>query len=99
MMKKRKIFSGSVINTRDVITFQGTSVKELEKEFKNSIDEYLAWCKEDGVEPAKQYSGKFCVRITPALHEKIAFAAKCLKISLNAFVEKSIRDELNQAQI
>ena len=28
-----KIFHGDVINTKNVITFQGTSVKEIEKAF------------------------------------------------------------------
>lgn len=44
------IFSGEVVNTKTVITFQGTSVKEIEGEFKASVDDYLAWCKEDGIE-------------------------------------------------
>lgn len=89
-----KIFSGTVINTRTVITFQGTSVEELEKEFKNSVDDYLEWCKEDGIEPEKPYSGKFNVRFLPALHRKAAIAAKKLNMSLNSFVEKSVEDEL-----
>ena len=44
-----KIFHGEVINTKDVITFQGKSVNDLEKAFKNSIDDYLEWCKKDGM--------------------------------------------------
>ncbi len=90
-----KIFSGEVINTRDVITFQGTSVNEIETEFHNSIDDYLNWCKEDGVEPEKPYSGKFNVRLMPELHQKVAAAAHVLNISLNKFVEKSLEDELS----
>ena len=42
------IFSGEVINTRTVITFQGTTVDEIENEFHASVDDYLEWCKEDG---------------------------------------------------
>ena len=76
------IFSGEVINTRTVITFHGTSVEELKKEFRASVDDYLEWCKEDGIEPERPYSGKFNV------------AAMKLGISLNAFIEKSARDEL-----
>jgi predicted HicB family RNase H-like nuclease len=52
-----KIFHGDIINTRDVITFQGKSVNEIEKAFKDSI----AWCHEDGIGPEKPYSGKFNV--------------------------------------
>lgn len=33
-----KIFHGDVINTQDVITFQGTTVEELEMVLRESID-------------------------------------------------------------
>ena len=45
------IFHGEVIGLRDVITFRGTTPEELKKEFKTSIDGYLAWCKKLGQEP------------------------------------------------
>ena len=47
------IFTGSVINVRTVITFQGSTVDEIEKEFKASVDDYLNWCREDGT-PAEK---------------------------------------------
>jgi predicted HicB family RNase H-like nuclease len=62
------IFHGEVINTRDVITFQGTSVKELKKAFENSVEDYLAFCKERGEEPDKPFSGNLVVRTRPDLH-------------------------------
>lgn len=89
-----KIFHGDVMNTRAVITFEGTSVKEIEKEFRASIDDYITWCEEDGIEPEKPYSGKFNVRLTPELHRKVAVAAKRNGLSLNRFVEKALYDEL-----
>ncbi|MDZ4796593.1 MAG: type II toxin-antitoxin system HicB family antitoxin, partial [Bryobacteraceae bacterium] len=57
------LFHGEVVNTRDVITFQGTSVKELEKAFRESVEDYLAFCAERAEEPEKPYSGKFVVRV------------------------------------
>ncbi len=33
-----RVFHGEVLDLRDVITFQGTSVEELEREFRNSIE-------------------------------------------------------------
>ncbi len=51
------IFHGEVINTRDVITFEGESLSDAEKAFRESVDDYLAWCREDGKEPDKPYSG------------------------------------------
>ena len=93
-----RIFSGEVINTRTVITFQGTTVDEVEIEFHASVDDYLEWCKEDGIEPEKPYSGKFNVRLTPLLHSQVAIAAKKMNMSLNSFVEKSLQDEISAMQ-
>ena len=89
------IFHGEVINTRDVITFQGKSVSELENAFKESIEDYISWCKEDGVNPERPYSGKFNLRISPELHKEIAITAKKMRMSINKFVEKAVLDELS----
>lgn len=89
-----RIFHGDVINTRDVITFQGKTVDEIEQAFKESIDDYLEWCAVEGVDPEKPYSGKFSLRLSPDLHKEAAVTAKRLKMSLNSFVEKALRDEL-----
>ena len=51
------IFHGGVINSRHVITFEGESLGEAEKAFSESVDDYLAWCREDGKEPDKPHSG------------------------------------------
>ncbi len=91
---ENRVFTGSVINVRTVITFQGSTVDEIEDEFKASVEDYLLWCKEDGIEPEKPYSGKFNVRFTPELHQQAAVGAKILGMSLNSFVEKSVMDEL-----
>ncbi len=84
------IFHGEVINTRDVITFQGTSVKELTKAFHDSIDDYLVFCAERGQEPEKPFSGNFLVRISPALHRQISSEAARSGKSLNAFVAEKL---------
>lgn len=90
------IFHGEVIGLKDIITFQGTSVEELEKEMAESIEFYLSWCKERGKEPEKPYSGKFMVRTTPELHSKAVIAASRIGLSLNKYIEKAIEDETRQ---
>ena len=89
-----KIFHGEVINTKDVITFQGKSVHELEKAFKDSIEDYVEWCESEGAAPEKPYSGKFNIRISPELHRAISLASSRQRLSLNSFVEKALKDEL-----
>jgi predicted HicB family RNase H-like nuclease len=51
-----KLFHGEVIGLKDVITFQGTAVDDLEKAFHDSVDDYLVWCKERGDKPERTFS-------------------------------------------
>jgi len=89
-----KIFHGDVVNTRDDITFQGTTVDEIEGAFKDSVEDYIQWCKSEGVSPEKPYSGRFNLRLSPALHKEIAITARKMNLSINNFVEKALKDEL-----
>lgn len=94
--EQARIFHGEVVGLRDVITFQGTSVEELEKDMAEAIDFYLDWCEERGKEPEKPFSGKFTVRTSPYLHSRAAVAAARVGVSLNKYVEKAIEDETRQ---
>lgn len=85
------VFHGEVINTRDVITFQGKSVRELQKAFRESVDEYLRFCAERGEQPDKPYSGHFVVRVSPELHRELAVRAGREGLSLNAFVQQALK--------
>ncbi len=85
-----KIFHGQVVGIKDVITFQGTSVEELRVAFSDSVDDYLAFCKERGEAPNKPYSGKFNIRISPELHAKLDVAAKAHNESINSYVSHTL---------
>lgn len=85
------IFHGEVLDTRDVITFQGRSVEELKTAFQESIDDYLAFCKQRGEEPNKPFSGQFVTRIPPELHRQVNLAASISGKSLNAWVLEQLQ--------
>jgi predicted HicB family RNase H-like nuclease len=87
-----EIFHGEVINLRDVITFQGTSVTELQQAFQESVEDYLAFCAERGEEPEKPFSGKFSVRIDPELHRQITLQARLANKSLNSWVSEQLQE-------
>jgi predicted HicB family RNase H-like nuclease len=89
------IFHGDVINTHDVITFQGKSVAELKKAFRDSIDDYLAFCQERGEEPDKPFSGQFVTRISPDLHRRASLAASLAGKSLNAWVAEQLQSAVD----
>jgi predicted HicB family RNase H-like nuclease len=85
-----EIFHGEVINTRDVITFQGDSVPKLKKAFRDSVDDYLAFCAARGEEPDKPFSGRVLIRISPDLHRQINLAATLSGKSLNAWMTEQL---------
>ena len=85
------IFHGEGINTRDVITFQGKSVAELKKAFRESVDDYLAFCARRGEEPDKPFSGQFVTRVSPDLHRRASVAANVAGKSLNAWVAEQLQ--------
>ena len=85
-----RIFHGEVLGTRDVITFQGSNPEEIESAFRDSIDDYLAFCEERGEEPDKPYSGKFVVRMPAMLHRRVADIAKLEDESINTVVLQAV---------
>ena len=85
------VFHGEVINTRDVITFQGSSVAELKQAFEDSVDDYLEFCASRGEEPEKPVSGKILVRVPPEIHRQIMAEARREGKSLNAYVLEKLR--------
>ena len=78
------VFHGEVINTIDVITFQGSSVEELKQAFQDSVDDYLEFCASRGEDPEKPFSGKFLVRVPPEVHRQVMAEARRQGKSLNA---------------
>ena len=84
------IFFGEVVDLRDVITFHGQSVEELEKSFRDSVEEYLKFCEEMSRTPGKPFSGKFNVRISSAMHRKLVVQARRDDKSLNQWVSDTL---------
>lgn len=84
------ILVGRVINTRDIIGFHGQTISEAIESFHAAIDEYLEDCQERGIDPNKPYSGKFNLRLPPALHSEIASAAAKSGKSLNQWVMEKL---------
>ncbi len=84
------LFHGEVINTRDVLTFQGQTLDDLHTAFADTIADYVEWCQERGKEPDRPYSGNFLLRLPPDLHRRIAIAAARAGKSVNAYVAETL---------
>ncbi len=84
------LFYGEVLGLRDVITFQGTNVEELEKEFRDSVDDYLEFCEERGEEPDRPFSGRLMLRLPPRLHRDVYVRARQEGKSLNQWTAEKL---------
>jgi predicted HicB family RNase H-like nuclease len=85
-----KVFYGKIEGINDLVNFEADNVKDLEKEFKEAVDDYLATCKEIGKKPDKTYKGVFNVRVTSELHKKVATIALRKDLKLNYVVKRSL---------
>ena len=84
------VFHGEVVDTRDVITFEGRSVEELREAFRESVDDYLEFCATRGEEPDKPFSGRLMVRIPSRLHRTLYTQAKQSGKSLNELITEKL---------
>ncbi|MEP0072962.1 MAG: type II toxin-antitoxin system HicB family antitoxin [Marinomonas sp.] len=83
---------GKLAFIRDLVTYEATTLKELDVEFRRSVDEYLLTCKELERVPQKPCKGSFNIRTGEALHREAVVAAEGQ--SLNAFVCDAIREKI-----
>jgi len=83
-------FVGEVINTNDILIFDGNNVSEIEQSFHGVVDDYIKDCKAENKEPDRPFSGQFVMRIKPELHRDLFIKAKQAGLSLNAFVNKEL---------
>ncbi|CAN5256373.1 type II toxin-antitoxin system HicB family antitoxin [soil metagenome] len=86
-----RLFHGEVAGLRDVVTFQGRSVEEIEESFRDSVDDYLEFCEERGEDPDRAFSGKFMVRVDPELHRKVTLRAELEGKSLNQLISEQLK--------
>lgn len=85
------MFRGEILGLNGGADFYGKTPDELRKEFKKSLRVFLDVCKEKGIEPYKDYSGKFNLRISPNLHAELAARAAAEGKSLNQWVTETLK--------
>jgi predicted HicB family RNase H-like nuclease len=93
-----KLLHGRILGIRDMVSFEGTDVKSLNRNFKAAVDEYLAFCKAEGKTPDVPFKGSFNVRISQDLHQRAALYAEEHDLKLNAVVQQALKEYLTQAE-
>lgn len=89
------LFYGEVLDIRDVVTFQSTSLEDLAKAFHDSIDDYLDYCKERGEQPDQPFSSRLMLRVSPRLSRRGLYA-KALQEFLAWYDDDEITRRLNE---
>ena len=84
-------FYGKVEGLKNsLILFEGNTVKELKKDFKNAIDEHLRLCKETNSDPERQCKGSLNVRLGTDLHAKAKMKSIEQNISINELIKNAV---------
>ena len=84
------VFLGRVAGLRDVVTFEGTTFAEVERAFRDSIDDYLAFCAQRGEPADRPYSGRIPLRVSPDTHRRAAMRAQSEGLSLTQWIAQRI---------
>ena len=72
------------------ISFEGETVNELKKDFKDAIDFYLDNCKLANEIPEKQCKGSLNVRLGVELHNKAKMKSIEQNISINELIKNAV---------
>lgn len=84
-------FYGKVEGLKNaLILFEGKTVKELKKDFKDAIDEHLQMCKETNTDPERQCKGSLNVRLGTELHTKAKLRSIEEHISINELIKNAV---------
>ncbi|MBF0233770.1 MAG: type II toxin-antitoxin system HicB family antitoxin [Desulfamplus sp.] len=90
-----EMFRGEFIGLNGGADFYAKDIEGLRKEGKISLNAFLDMCREDGVEPRKEYSGNFHLQIQPGLHAEIAARAVAAGKSMNQWVADVINQSIH----
>ena len=93
-----RLLHGSLLGIRDAIVYEGVDVDSLETNFRAAVDEYFAFCAEEGKTPDHPFKGSFNIRVGSDLHKRAALFAEEHNQKLNAVVSEALEEFLTQAQ-
>jgi len=92
--EKDGVFFGKIEGIDGLVNFEGESVKELTDAFHEAVEDYVAYCQTEGIEPHKSYSGSLNIRISPETHSCVATLAKQAGVSINAFIKSALEQKV-----
>jgi predicted HicB family RNase H-like nuclease len=86
------MFRGEFIGLSGGADFYAADVTSLKAEGRISLNVYVEACKERGIAPYRDFSGKLNLRLDPKVHEAAVAAAAAEKLSLNEWISAKVRE-------
>lgn len=84
------IFYGKMEFLRAVVSYESRDAKGLYQAFKEAVDDYLAMCQTQKMEPETPFKGSLNIRLGSKLHREIAIAAALQHMTINKFITNAL---------
>lgn len=94
-----QVFYGKVEFIRSLVTYEGTDVKSLKENFKESVDDYLELCTQQGKKPEIPFKGTFNVRVGSYLHRRATLYAQEHQTTLNTVIKEALEEHLREKRV
>jgi predicted HicB family RNase H-like nuclease len=92
-----RVFWGKLDGIDDNISFEGTTVSELQSAFEEAVEDYLDTCKRHGMTPKTPLKGHFEVTVTPELHRQLIMFTASRDVTVDQAVETALKGYLSNA--
>lgn len=84
------MFRGEFVGLNGGADFYAADVRGLHAEAEKSLQVFLDVCKEQGIEPRKDFSGKVLLRLPPEVHAASTIAAQAAGKSFNQWAAEAL---------
>jgi predicted HicB family RNase H-like nuclease len=91
------VLHGKLEGIRDLVTYEGTDVASLKRNFQEAVDDYLNTCGKMKKQPQVPFRGSFNVRVGRELHKRAAVFAAEHNMKLNSVVSEALEQYLTTA--
>ncbi|MCG8476772.1 MAG: type II toxin-antitoxin system HicB family antitoxin [Cytophagales bacterium] len=85
-----RLMHGSVIGIKGVVSYEGCTGEDLEKDFRDAVDDYLEMCETEGMKPQKPFKGSLSIRMSHVLHENLAIKASMENKTINGVINDAL---------
>lgn len=84
------VLYGKIEFIRALVTYEADDARGLKKAFQEAVDDYLATCERESIEPEQPFKGSLNIRLGSDLHRRVAVLAEHRHLSINKFIVETL---------